>query len=250
MFRITRQTMQTIVLRGGVALCVLAVLAGCTRYHDVEAFELEPHRLDNLKPYRVGPPDMLAIQSRVVTEISGQTVTVSPDGTVMLPLLGTVHVMGKTPAQIAADLEGRARTYYHDADVTVNVAAYRSKFIYVFGEVGRSGQFPYTGANSVLELLAAAQPTRAADPDRIQIIRRRGDGKNADRMTIKLSKWVEKGETDRNALLEDGDIVFVPPNGFAEIGYAFQNLLRPVTPASNIVNGTSGVDSGSASLRR
>jgi hypothetical protein len=67
-------------------------------------------------------------------------------------------------------------------------------------------------------------------------------------MTVKLSQWIKEGRTGRNALLEPGDIVFVPPNGFAEIGYAVQNLLRPVSPAAATMQGTVSVDNSATTL--
>jgi polysaccharide export outer membrane protein len=221
---------------------------GCETYHDVSSFQLQQQEVVEAKPYRIAPPDVLRIESSVVREIGDLSVTVSPDGTVMLPLLGTAHVAGKTTEQVATMLREQAMLYYEEADVSVNVRNFRSKHVYVFGEVALAGKFPYTGSNNILELLAAAQPTRAADRERIQILRPGGDGETV-RMTVKLSELVTKGNVDRNAVLEDGDIVFVPANGFAEIGYAIQNLLRPVAPAAATVQGLSRVDTGQASLR-
>ncbi len=236
---------------GHVVTGILMLMAtGCTQYHDLSAFRLEPHVPASDVPYHVAPPDTLTIRSSVVSEIDNANVTVGPEGTIMLPLLGTVQASGQTTEQIADNLRERAREYYQDADVTVNVSRYRSKFVYVFGEVRLAGRFPYTGANTVLELLAEAQPTRAADDNRIQILRPQGDGQTAKRMTVHLAEWVQKGRTDRNALLEPGDIVYVPPNGFAEVGYAIQNLLRPISPAAATVRGTASVDSGATSLSR
>jgi len=235
-------------LLGMLLMGIALQAAGCETYHDLSSFQYERQDVLNPKPYRLEPPDVIEISSGVVREISNYSVTISPDGSVMLPLLGTVHVAGKTTEQVAATLQERAQQFYEEADVSVNVRQYRSKFVYVFGEVSLAGQFPYTGSNHVLELLAAAQPTRAADRERIQILRPTGDG-DAQRITVKLSELVTKGNTDRNAILEDGDIVFVPANGFAEVGYMIQNLLRPVAPAAATVQGVTSVDSGQASIR-
>jgi polysaccharide export outer membrane protein len=235
-------------LVGLLAMLVVMHAAGCATYHDLSDFQFQQQDTVNPKPYRLEPPDVIQISSAVVREISNYSVTISPDGTVMLPLLGTVHVSGKTTEQVATLLRNKAQEFYDEADVSVNVTRFRSKFVYVFGEVALAGQFPYTGSNHVLELLAAAQPTRAADRERIQILRPTGDG-DAVRMTVKLSELVTKGNTDRNAILEDGDIVFVPANGFAEVGYMIQNLLRPVAPAAATVQGANSIDTGQAALR-
>lgn len=231
-----------------IALALGAV--GCTRYHDVTAFAVEPHPETVAKPYHVAPPDVLNISSVVVSEMGNATVPVNPDGTIMLPLFGSVHVAGKTIDEIATLLEERAAEFYSDPDITVNVQNYRSKHVYVFGEVRAPGRYPYTGSSTILSLLAAAQPSRTADQKRIQVLRPHGNGEGVDRMTIDLGRWVKRGVTDRNALLEEGDIVYIPPNGFAEVGYAMQNLLRPVSPAAQTVNGVTDVDNDSSQLRQ
>lgn len=228
-------------------LGIVIQACGCKTYHDLSAFQYRQQGAIETKPYRVAPPDGIQIFSAVVHEIHGHHVTISPDGSIMLPLLGTVQVSGKTTDEIATMLKTMAQQYYEDADVSVNVAQYRSKFVYVFGEVSLAGRFPYTGSNNVLDLLAAAQPTRAADRDRIQILRPIGDGE-AQRITVKLSELVKQGDTQRNAVLEDGDIVFVPANGFAEVGYMIQNLLRPVAPAAATVQGVSSIDSNQSTM--
>lgn len=232
----------------GLAVLLILLSAGCARYSDLSAFNFATDPTPVSDPYHVGPPDVLSIQSSVVNEVNNATVAVSPEGTIMLPLLGTYHAAGKTTQQISDELRLRAQQYYQDADITVNVQQYRSKFVYVFGEVRAAGRYPYTGSDTVLQLLATAQPTRAADDSRIQILRPDPAGDQPRRMTVKLSQWIKEGRTGRNALLEPGDIVFVPPNGFAEIGYAVQNLLRPVSPAAATMQGTVSVDNSATTL--
>ncbi len=210
--------------------CVL-LAAGCSYYTDYSAFISEPRPLVTLTEYKVAPPDVLTISSKRVRELNGHIETIRPDGKLTLPLLGSVFVAGMTVEDISAGLEGMAREFYEDADVSVRVSSYRSKKIYVFGEVGVPGPYVYDGANTVLETLATAQPTRLADPSRIHVLRPNKDGELISRMTVDLNKMVQKGETALDAVLEEGDIVYVPANGFAAVGLALQQLLLPLQPA-------------------
>ncbi len=229
-------------LVAAVAALVVVSMGGCQRYHDVDAFLMQRDRMAGAEPYTVAPPDTLQVISRQVPEIDKTHVTVSPDGTVFLPLIGEMHVAGKTAAEIAAMIEDRALEYYQEADVVVQVVGFRSKHLYVFGEVGAPGRYPYTGSDTVLDVLARAQPTRLADPNRIQVIRPKGEGEPPERMTIELGKWVRQGHVDRNAQIAEGDIIYVPANGLASVGLALQQLLLPIQPAAATVRGPVNID--------
>ncbi|MEO0588600.1 MAG: polysaccharide biosynthesis/export family protein [Planctomycetota bacterium] len=225
-----------------LGVAALASAPGCApTYTDYAAFVREPRPTVTSTEYRLGPPDSIRIQSRRVREINGQTASIAPDGTVMLPLLGRVHVAGKTPEELSVELSHFARDYYEDAEVTVSVNSFRSKKIFIFGEVATPGPYPYFGANTVLETMSRAQPTRLADPEKIQILRPSPDGEVRKRMTIDLNRMVREGDTTLDAVLEEGDILYVPPNPLASVGLAFQQLLLPIQPVAQTVRAPSTI---------
>ncbi len=215
---------------------------GCERYTDYSAFLAEPRPVVSAKEYRMGPPDEVQVESKRVRELANHTERIRPDGYVTPPLIGNVFVAGKTCEEVSAEMQKLAQKYYEDADVTVRVVGFYSKKIYVFGEVFAPGPYPYNGANSVLGMLAAAQPTRLADPSRIQIVRPNKDGQLIRRMTIDLDAMVQEGDTSLDAVLESGDIVYVPPNALATVGLALQQLLLPIQPAAQTVRGPADIE--------
>lgn len=220
------------------AVVVLAA-AGCApTYHDYGAFVKKPRPVVTATEYCIEPPDAITIYSKRVREVSGQVQTVRPDGIVTLPLLGDFYVAGKTCDEVSRELQAKAAEYYEDADVTVRVSTFASKKVFVFGEVSRPGPYAYHGANTVLDTLAQAQPSRLADPARIAILRPNAEGELIRRMTINLDDMVQRGDTSLDAVLEEGDIVWVPPNPLAKVGLAFGQLLLPVQPAASTVSGT------------
>ena len=75
-----------------------------------------------------------------------------------------------------------------------------------------------------------------------------GNNKPAKRMTVELEKWIERGEIDRNALLAEGDIVYIPPTGLAEMGLALQQLLLPLQPAAQIMQNPASIDQSAQTL--
>ncbi len=221
-----------------VFLAVLLLTAGgcAKKYTDYSSFVRNPQPLVTATEYRMAPPDSVLIMSKRVREINGQQQQIRPDGMIVLPLLGTTFAAGKTCEELARDLQEAATSYYEDADVTVRVTGFNSKKIFVFGEVSTSGPYPYTGTNTILGTLARAQPNRLADVSRVQIMRPNKDGELIRRMTINLDDMVKRGDTGLDAVLEEGDIIYVPPTAMASIGLAFQQLLLPLQPAASTVN--------------
>lgn len=239
-------------LAGLIAALLLLVVAGCNqtpRYTDYHAFIQEPRPVVNDTPYRIGPPDVIEFKSYRIREIDGHREAVSPDGKVNLPLLGTMVVAGKTTEEIRNELIAKAQFYYDDADVTVRVSKYASKKFFVFGQVSAPGAYFYTGANTVLNTLAQAQPTELADPTQIQILRPSPDGQLRARMTINLDEMVTMGDTTLNAVLQEGDIIYVPANGMAKVALAMEQLLLPLRPITGVVNGPGDVTEAATGRR-
>lgn len=227
-----------------LATLLLAVMSagGCApTYRDYSAFVKTPRPIVTSQAYRLAPPDEILVTSRRVQEVNGIRETIRPDGKISLPLIGTIFVAGKTPGQVADIIKQRAKKYYLDVDATVRVIRFASKKIYVFGQVASPGAYPYNGANTVLGTLALAQPTRLADPAHIVVLRPSAQGKLRKRMTVNLNQMVKDGDTAHNAVLNEGDIIYVPANPLASVGLALQQLLLPIQPAVQTVRGPADI---------
>jgi polysaccharide export outer membrane protein len=158
-----------LVILGGL-LCIS--LIGCGGNTErLKAFLQEPRSHVSATEYRVLPPDVLQISSIKVPDINNFKVEVRPDGKINLPLLGEVTVAGNTPQEIEAVLKARSREFYEEADATVQVAEFRSQRIYVFGQVTHPGPLPWTGTDTVIDVLAQVQPMPTAWPERIVVVR-------------------------------------------------------------------------------
>jgi polysaccharide export outer membrane protein len=155
--------------------CLLGAAAmGCGGNNErLKAFLQEPRSPVSGSEYRVLPPDVILINSIHVSDINNFKVEVRPDGKINLPLLGEVTVAGNTPREIEAVLMAKSREFYEEADATVQVAEFRSQKIYVFGQVTRPGPLPWTGTDTVIDVLAQVQPMPTAWPERIVVVRGR-----------------------------------------------------------------------------
>src|ERR1044071_7481905 len=89
--------------------------------------------------YIVGPQDLLAVSVQGVAELT-RDVIVDQDGTFDFPYIGRITAAGKGVRAIEAELKGRlSPRYLVNPIVNVDVKAFRSQVVYVFGAVVRPG---------------------------------------------------------------------------------------------------------------
>lgn len=176
------------------------------------------------RPYRIGPPDQLVIMVLPAPEIQ-RSVTVRPDGMISIDLVGDIPAAGRTPAEVASDIETRIRRFKRDAVVTVSLTQSLSTDITVLGEVGRTSTFSLARETRLVEAIGMVGGTKPyANKSKIRIIRF-VDGQTKIYMADLAA--IEKGDLSTNYLLQGGDIIVVPATRMARIGYAIQSVLFP-----------------------
>jgi polysaccharide export outer membrane protein len=104
--------------------------------------DLVPYR----EEYRVQPADVLSIRIYELVAPGMETVAspeVDETGSVQIPILGWIHVAGKTAREIQAQLvdELRSRDILTDPEVNVTVPGQRQRIFHIFGVVARPGSF-------------------------------------------------------------------------------------------------------------
>lgn len=214
-----------------VWLGTMGLLTGCgPSQKQITAFLKAHEATVSAGQYTVMPPDTIAIHSPTAPEIDGVTQRVRPDGKVALRLLGEVHVAGLNTSEIAAKLRTQLARYYVEPEVVVDVAQYRSKFYYIFGQVMSPGPKPYNGRDTLLKALAEAQPNFLAWRSQIRVTRPSPGGGEKQTLVVDLDKMVRTGNTERNILLQEGDVIEVPPTPLAWMGLRVRELLYPVEP--------------------
>jgi polysaccharide export outer membrane protein len=109
--------------------------------------------------YQIGPQDILRVTVYGHEDLT-QTVLVQPDGTFTFPLIGRVKASDNTPAELEKKIVTLlAKGFIRNPQVTVVVQEFRSKTVYVVGEVQRPGPYPLAGHTMLVEVLAKAGPT-------------------------------------------------------------------------------------------
>jgi polysaccharide export outer membrane protein len=197
---------------------------------ELQSRVVSPDRIAKRAPeetYVVDPPDAIQVevQSASRAEVT-RNCPLRSDGVVTLPLLNDVPVAGLTTAQIRDKLQQMYAQYYKEPVVLVTVSAYLSKHIYVYGEVGRQGTQPYTGHQNVSDAIGAAGGiTRRAASGSVKVIR--GGSEDAEVFMVDLDALVFEGQSIEDVSLAENDVVYIPPNAFAWVGYQIDNILFP-----------------------
>ena len=163
--------------------------------------------------YLIGPGDTLQIFVWQNPELS-VTVPVRPDGRISTPLVGDTVTVGKTPAQLAADLE-TALVYIRTPKVSVIVsqAVGALSQVQVIGQVTRPSGVPYHAGLRVLDaLLVVGGLTEFAAPNRAVLIRTE-NGKES-KTKIRVGDLLDSGDLEQNLLLKPGDVIVIPQTWF------------------------------------
>jgi polysaccharide export outer membrane protein len=82
---------------------------------------------------------------------------VSPDGTVQLPMIGSVPAVGLTLEEIGREINARYGMKIRGIEVTPILLERAARFIYVVGEVSQPGRFELVGPTTAIQSLALAQ---------------------------------------------------------------------------------------------
>lgn len=176
---------------------------------------MPPLANSNVAPdYRIGPGDTLQIFVWRNPELT-QSVPVRPDGKISTPLVEDMVAVGKTPSQLARDVERVLSEFIRSPQVNVIVTNPLSAFsqVKVIGQVTHPQSLPYREGMRVLDaILAAGGLTEFAAGNRGKIVRK-VDGKDTE-LRVKVEDLVNRGDMKHNLELKPGDVVVVPQSFF------------------------------------
>ena len=218
--------------RRALIALLLSVTGGCSAHKwDAGDFLQSYEYAAAGSDFKVMPGDVVSFSSPHVMEIDGISQSVGTDGAIDLDLIDRVYVAGLTPRQIKYKVETQLAPFYKDPRLRVRVMTQTSKRIYVFGEVGRPGTYPFTGRDTVFDVLMAAKPTFIAWKSEIKLIRSSPNPDERREMKIDFDKMATAGDMRMNMLMQEGDILYVPPTPLGWLGLRLRELLFPLTPA-------------------
>jgi polysaccharide export outer membrane protein len=174
----------------------------------------EPCVVPNPQGYAIGVGDMLVVNV-VRPEQLLMDVTVSPDGTISFPYIGTVNVKGKTLDDVQNEMTKKLGEGYMKYPVmSVTLKESRSKRFFVYGEVVHPGPYSIEENMTVLRAISMAGGfNKFGSSSRVKVLRPRAMGKGYEPVKINI-KDVMDGHADADTIIKPGDIVVVSEGVF------------------------------------
>ncbi len=176
--------------------------------------------------YTLGAGDRIQMDIFNVPEYSGPNGQhqVQADGSLTLPLIGSVSVYGMTLEQAANTIKGRYNQYLKRPWITLKLLAPRPLQIAIAGEINRPGAYTISsaaGPGGTPEQMGTQMPTisralrmaggitQSADVRQIKI---RRPQRSAPEQIINVDLWelLQNGDLRSDITLRDGDTIFIP----------------------------------------
>ena len=179
-----------------------------------------PARAASASAYLIGAQDVIEISVFKVPELS-KSVQVADTGTVNLPLIGEVHVEGKTAQQVERILMQKyGAKYLRNPQITVYVKEFNSRRVTVNGAVKNPGVFAIRGRTTLISVLAMAGGMDESSHSTVVVFRPTKDGKR------KIARFdvsaIEAGKAP-DPVIQSGDQIIV---GKSAIKAAFQGVTK------------------------
>ncbi|KTT68008.1 polysaccharide biosynthesis/export family protein [Sphingomonas sanguinis] len=146
--------------------------------------------------YRLGTADKVRVIVYNEPTLSGEF-TVSDNGTLSLPLIGDVPANGRSPREVASDIQAKlADGYLREPRVSLDVLTYRP--FYILGEVTKPGEYAYSNGLTALNAVARAQGFTYRANKRKVYLKRAGESAekevNIDGLEIRPGDTLRIGE--------------------------------------------------------
>jgi polysaccharide export outer membrane protein len=197
-----------------VATLLMFSLAACggggtsaTNVDPVESAEVEHYLVgagDGLQVFVWGHPDL------------STAVAVRPDGLISTPLVEDMQAAGKTPTELAREIENSLSNYVRSPTVTVIVQNFVGEYdqqIRVVGQAAEPTSIPYRSGMTVLDvMIAVGGLAEFASGNKSRIVRRQ----NGEQIVIKvrLKDLLNKGDMRQNVRMRPGDVLIIPESAF------------------------------------
>jgi len=196
--------------RVGVALPFFLIWLANAFAGDISLNADKPASAAQAANYVIGPGDILQVFVWRNPELS-VTVPVRPDGRVSTPLVEDMVAVGKTPSDLARDIEKTLSEYIRSPQVNVIVSTPAGVLSQVkaVGQVKTPQGIAYREGMRVLDLLlAVGGMTDFAAGNRSKIMRQ--ENATTIEVKVRLADLINKGDMSQNVVLKSGDVLIVP----------------------------------------
>jgi polysaccharide export outer membrane protein len=155
-------------------------------------------------PYVLGPLDVISVKVWNNPNLSSP-LDVGSDGMISLPLVGQIKADGLTKEQLKEALVGRLGEFLNNPEVDVQVLKVNSKRYFVYGGVGRPGEYPLVEDTTIMDALSNTGGFKDfANKKKIYVLR------GTQKFTFNYQDVSKGKHMEENIQLQNGDRIFVP----------------------------------------
>jgi protein involved in polysaccharide export with SLBB domain len=227
--------------RPAIALCAASlIMSGCASYKDLPAgtrqqISAKPDAVESPSPtllppqahdYRIGPNDVLFVNVSGKPEFTSgaKGYRVDGRGCIYLPIAGKVAVSGLPLFEVRERISSVMREYFNNPWVVVEIAEYRTRQIFVFGAVKKSGPLtiPAAGVTLVQAIASADVQDRGSNLQKVRIIRSNSPT-DGELLVVDLDSMLRGKAMPMQ--LQEGDVIYVPKSAFIGWNEAITELL-------------------------
>lgn len=165
--------------------------------------------------YKIGPGDSLQIFVWDHVDLS-TAVQVRPDGRISTPLVEDLQAAGRTPTELARDIEDLLKEYVRSPIVTVIMQGFvgdTAQQVRVVGQAVAPSALQYRQGMTVLDvMIEVGGLSEFASGNRAKIVRRI-NGKEIE-IRVRLGDLLNKGDISENVRMMPGDVLIIPESFF------------------------------------
>jgi polysaccharide biosynthesis/export protein len=194
----------------GTVACAGFVLGACAAHYPPAPVKADVPA----HGYAIGPMDVLTVTVWRNPELSG-TISVRPDGKISTPLVEDMPALGKTPSELAREIEKSLAKYVRDPVVTVGISGFQGPYsdqIRVIGEAARPQAIGYRQSMTLLDvMIQCGGLTEFADGNNAVLVRGAQGGKQ---YSVRLRDLIKRGDISANVDVLPGDVLIIPQSSF------------------------------------
>ncbi|HZQ68275.1 MAG TPA: polysaccharide biosynthesis/export family protein [Terriglobales bacterium] len=165
--------------------------------------------------YRVTTSDILELTFTFSPEYN-QTVTVQPDGFIVLRDVGALYAEGANLPHLRDLIRIAYSSLLNDPQVTLVLKQFDKPYFIAAGEVTRPGKYDLRGDTTVTEAVAMAGGFNLqAKHSQVVLFRRMSDQKVETRV-VDVKRMMSVRSLNEDIHLKPGDLVFVPQNAISK----------------------------------
>ncbi|MCX7263557.1 MAG: SLBB domain-containing protein [Burkholderiales bacterium] len=158
--------------------------------------------------YVLGPGDEVRIQIWGTVDFAGNQ-TLDRNGQINLPKIGAITLGGVQVKDLESVLKKQIGTVFNNVNVNAALGKLRGMTVYVVGQANQPGTYNLNSLSTLVNaVFASGGPNTNGSMRQIEL--KRG-GRTIT--TLDLYDFIAKGDKSKDAALQPGDVIMIPPAG-------------------------------------